>query len=643
MVVPLAPLVAAALILFFGNRLPKSGACLAFSGTGVALAALLALHQSGVVAQAPWIAFRDFTITVGLRLDPLAWFVAVLVASIATIVNAYAAEFMQSEPDGKPRFYALMALFAGAMLTVVLADSLVLLFAAWEMMGVTSWGLIAFWYREEKPRRAAQMAFLVTRVGDVGLLLGWLLILIALGHTDIDQFLAAVRGGGFAPGALTLISLFLFMGAIGKSAQLPLTAWLPEAMAGPTPVSALIHSATMVAAGVYLVLRFYPLFQAAPHALTVVLLVGTVTAFVAALTASSQMDLKRILAWSTVSQLGEMMMGLGLGGPAGTLLLLAAQAIFKSGLFLAAGAVERATGAHRLNEMGGLGRRLLWAEVAFAACALALAGFPLFSGFWSGERILAAASQAGFSWAVLFVALIFLDAVYISRAAVGVFLSWPGHRSPEIQKTGPLVRSTMAMLGAAAVIGGFWLKSAVEVAAPQQHSGPESGWEWTILAIAASLVGLSFGAWRVMTCGPIAAFGNFPDAFASALYTATTAPARVLLAAAQSRLLPERALDQFTRGAGLLTSRVADGVEKFEITVLDYFAHIVGLIANRGADGIEVVETSGFDRGTCELAATIWKSGGRMRLLQTGKIYMYTGGVFAWVVLMMVVFAAIWH
>lgn len=614
-IVPIAPLAAAALNLFFGDRLPKRGAWMTVAGTLVALVALLLLPSSGVAAGMPWITLNGFEIGVGLRLDRLAWFMAVLVASIASIVNVYAAEFMESESEGRPRFYGLMALFASAMLTVVLADSLVLLFAAWEIMGVTSWGLISFWYCEEKPRRAAQMAFLVTRVGDVGFLLGWLLVLVTFGTTSIDEFLSATQAGTSTPGGLTLIALLLFAAAIGKSAQLPLTAWLPEAMVGPTPVSALIHSATMVAAGVYLVLRFYPLFQVASHALTVVLWVGTVTAVFAAFTASAQMDLKRILAWSTVSQLGQMMIALGLLGPAGALLLLAVHAVFKSGLFLAAGAVERAADAHTLLEMGGLAGSLPWIAAPFGACALALTGFPPFSGFWSGEKILAAASHSGLGWAMLLITLIFLDGVYISRAAAGVFLFWPGHRQLELKRIGLLLISTTLLLGAGALIVGLWLKSAVEGVAPRQFA-TEPGWGWTISAIISSILGLTYGTWRVLASGPVAAFGDFPDVLASGLYRATTAAARAVLAIG-SHHWPERALDNAARG--------------------------IAVIANQAARGVEAIETGGFDRGAAELASGIWKSGGRVRLLETGKLYIYTGGVFAWVILMILVFAAIWH
>jgi NADH-quinone oxidoreductase subunit L len=275
--VPVLPLLAAPLSLLFGWRLPWRGGELVVGMTVLALAALLLLEGQHQTLQTSWFESGGFRLTVGLDLSGLTWFAATVVAGVSLLIGIYSLGYMASEHD-RPRFFAELALFIGAMLTLVLASSLILLFAAWEAVGIASYLLIGFRQEPEAARPAAAKAFLMTRLGDLGLLMGWLLVLLALRTTDIAALLAAVSQGAISPGMLTAIGLLLFLGAIGKSAQLPLTAWLPDAMVAPTPVSALIHSATMVAAGVYLLLRLYPLFAAAPGVLHVVFWVGAATA-----------------------------------------------------------------------------------------------------------------------------------------------------------------------------------------------------------------------------------------------------------------------------------------------------------------------------------------------------------------------------
>ena len=325
--VPFIPLLAAFVILFFGAKLPLKGAWLSAGASGLSLLLVLILTGQNITMSEVWLETGPFTLTVGLTLDPLSYLLALIVSSVSFLVGVYAVGYMADE-RGKPRFFALMSFFVGAMLTLILGNSFLLLFAAWEGVGLASYGLIGFWYTQEDARRAACKAFLMTRLGDLGLLLGWLWLWLELGTTDIPTVLSTI--GTLPDALLTAIALLLLLGALGKSAQLPLTAWLPDAMAGPTPVSALIHSATMVAAGVYLLLRLFPLFEAAPGALTVILTLGALTALFAALVATAQSDLKRVLAWSTVSQLGEMMLALGLGGAGAAAFHLSMHAFFKS-------------------------------------------------------------------------------------------------------------------------------------------------------------------------------------------------------------------------------------------------------------------------------------------------------------------------
>ena len=423
--IPLLPLLAAMAALCVGRRVPWGGG--EFVVIAVALSLILLIfNPDGANLSATWFESGGFRLTIGLEVTRLTWFVAMIVASTALGVGIYSLGYMAERPD-RPRFFAELGLFVGAMLTLVLSSSLVLLFAAWELVGLASYLLISFDYAKAGAPQAAAKAFLMTRIGDVGLLLGWLLALATIGTTDIDALIGAIGTDRIDSYAITVIAFLVLAGAIGKSAQLPLTGWLPDAMIGPTPVSALLHSATMVAAGVFLVLRLYPLFEAAPAALVALFWIGAATALVAGLIATAEVDLKRILAWSTASQLGEMMIALGLAGPLAASFHLAAHAAFKSTLFLAAGAVQEETGTRALDRLGGLIRAMPFTGAVFLVGALALAGVPPLSGFWSEETILAAAAQSGVATAFLIIALVLLAGIYVGRATTATFF---GGRRP---------------------------------------------------------------------------------------------------------------------------------------------------------------------------------------------------------------------
>ncbi|WP_373321705.1 NADH-quinone oxidoreductase subunit 5 family protein [Micromonospora okii] len=335
--------------------------------------------------------------TLGVRLDGAAALVAVAVAAVALAVQVYSVGYLRPDPHAAaeidhryPPYAAQISLFTAAMLLVVVAGDLVMLLVGWEVMGVCSYLLIAHDRRLPGAPAAAMKAFLVTRVGDVGFLLGIALLGVSAGSFRIADVLAHDHSAG----TLTAACLLLLAGVAGKSAQFPLHTWLPDAMAGPTPVSALIHAATMVAAGVYAVTRLYPLFERAPVALAVLGAMGAVTLLLGALAATAQDDLKRVLAWSTVSQIGYMTGALAVGAPAAALFHLLAHAAFKALLFLAAGAVIHALGTASMSRMGGLRAAMpvtFWCTVIGLG---ALAGLPPLSGFWSKEGVLAAAEAA---------------------------------------------------------------------------------------------------------------------------------------------------------------------------------------------------------------------------------------------------------
>ena len=389
-----------------------------------------------------WLAIGETSITWGVTVDRLSVTMLGLVTFVALLVQLYSVSYMK----GDPRFgwyFAAHALFAAAMLALVLADNLVFLYVAWELVGLGSFLLIGFWYERRSAAEAAKKAFITTRIGDVGLLIGIILLYRATGSFEISTIFHVAQQGGIEQGTLTVSMALIFLGAMGKSAQFPFHVWLPDAMEGPTPVSALIHAATMVAAGVYLVARLMPLFELAPLVLQGVAVVGLVTFLFAGSLALVMTDLKRVLAYSTVSHLGLMMLSLGALGVAAAMLHLVAHGVSKALLFLGAGSVTHGTGKTDIREMGGLFRAMPITAITFVIGAASLAGLVPLSGFFSKDEIMLAVLEHRHP--VLLVAALagsVLSAVYMARLALVVcFGSNRGeeaHESPWLM-TLPLV------------------------------------------------------------------------------------------------------------------------------------------------------------------------------------------------------------
>jgi NADH-quinone oxidoreductase subunit L len=414
--------------------LPRSQARLAGHITAAAVGAslLLSLWVLDSVIQTDgarldfatheWLALGPLRINVGLNVDGLTAVMLLVVTAVSFLVQVYSQGYMAGD-GGYWRYFAYMSLFTMSMLGLVLADNLVLIYVFWEMVGLCSYLLIGFWFHKPEAAAAAKKAFLVTRLGDIGFLLAILLIFAKLETFDVVEIQELALGGALTSTVVTLFALGVFAGAAGKSAQAPLHVWLPDAMEGPTPVSALIHAATMVAAGVYLVARLFPVFHAAPDAMTVVGAVGGVTAIGAALIGLVMTDIKRVLAYSTISQLGYMMLALGVGAYVAAIFHLFTHAFFKALLFLGSGSVNHATNTFDMRLMGGLRRTMPITFVTFLIGSLSLAGvFPL-AGFWSKDEILSDA------WAhekyLFFIALgtAGLTAFYMFRA---IFMTFAG-------------------------------------------------------------------------------------------------------------------------------------------------------------------------------------------------------------------------
>jgi NADH-quinone oxidoreductase subunit L len=482
--IPVLPLAAAGITVFCGRRHGRLAAWLAVGSMALALVlsvwALFATFQAGVgegpfreVRQVGWLAMGESTLALGWVLDPLGAGMLVMVSFVGLLIFIYSMGYMAAD-ENFGRFFCFLSLFAAAMLGLVLSNHLLLLFMCWELVGLASYLLIGFWYQKPSAAAAARKAFLTTRVGDLGLFLGLLWLYAETGtllfydggsgcleHSALTGLVTGTVLGGMA--VSTAIALLIFCGAIGKSGQVPLHVWLPDAMEGPTPVSALIHAATMVAAGVFLVARVYPLMsvtvsgEGVSGALVVVTWVGAITALFAALIAVAQTDIKRILAYSTVSQLGFMMLGLGVGGVAVGMFHLITHAFFKALLFLGAGSVIH--GCHEeqdIRRMGGLYRHMPLTFATYGAGMLALAGVPLFAGFWSKDEILHAAHGWPVSHVPFYLGLAgaLLTAFYMTRQVCYVFLgSYRGKGRPH--ESQPILTVPLVVLACFAVLLGF--------------------------------------------------------------------------------------------------------------------------------------------------------------------------------------------
>ncbi|MBP1660322.1 MAG: NADH-quinone oxidoreductase subunit 12, partial [Candidatus Aminicenantes bacterium] len=400
-----------------------------------------------------------FRLDLAFRYDSLAAVMTLVVTGVGLLIHIYSLGYMARDRS-YARFFAYLNLFTGAMLVLVLGANLGVMFIGWEGVGLCSYLLIGFWFTKDSAADAGKKAFITNRIGDLGFLLGTGLLVYALGTVDIAGISAAVEGGALPRGMATAAALLLFLGATGKSAQIPLYTWLPDAMEGPTPVSALIHAATMVTAGVYMVARLHVLFSFSGAALVVVGLAGAFTAVYAATMAMVQTDIKRVLAYSTISQIGYMFIGLGVGAYAAGVFHLMTHAFFKSLLFLAAGSVIHAlSGEQDMRRMGGLKTRIPRTFRVFLVGALAISGIPGLSGFFSKDEILAAAFASGhyLVWG-LGLAGAAMTAFYMFRLIFLTFYGgarFSGETAHHVHESPPVMLVPLEILAVLAVVGGY--------------------------------------------------------------------------------------------------------------------------------------------------------------------------------------------
>ncbi len=561
--IPALPLAGAIINAIFSRKLPRAVvsliACasvgLSFNISILAFVAFLNADEHARVASQiiySFVSVGDLKVDIAFLLDPLSTLMLLVVTGVGFLIHIYSIGYMAAErDDGYGRFFTYLNLFIFSMLVLVLANNYLLMYVGWELVGLCSYLLISFWFHKPPAAAAGKKAFITTRIGDFGFGLGVILIFLTFGTLEYAKV--------FADAAqlnnqllITIITLLLFAGAIGKSAQIPLHVWLPDAMEGPTPVSALIHAATMVTAGVYMVARSHALFALAPFTSELVAIIGALTALLAATIALTQVDLKRVLAYSTISQLGYMFLGVGIGAYGAGIFHLMTHAFFKALLFLGAGSVMHAMrDVIDMRYLGGLRDKLRWTYATFVLGALALAGFPLFAGFFSKDEILASAFESGhyFLWGIGLLTA-GLTAFYIFRA---VFLTFHGaprwaesstkvpmkmrddidaphsaaaashfpHESPFVMIAPLVLLAILSIIGGFVglprVIGNNWLEQFFAPVFGESHAAIAPALEWLLIAasVAAGLIGIGVAYWFYIARPEIPArfAARFPRAY----------------------------------------------------------------------------------------------------------------------------------
>ncbi|MGY1794876.1 NADH-quinone oxidoreductase subunit L [Geodermatophilus sp. SYSU D00525] len=604
------PLLGAAVLLLGGRRTDRWGHLL---GAATVLAAfvvalLCTVQLAGLEDRAvdvdlfTFLSVGSLDVQAGLLVDPLSATFMLLITGVGGLIHVYSVGYMAHDPRRR-RFFAYLNLFVAAMLLLVLGDNYVALYVGWEGVGLASYLLIAFWHERPAAATAAKKAFVMNRVGDVGLALAIFVMFAQLGTVSYEGVFGGV--GALAGGTVTALGLLLLLGACGKSGQFPLQAWLPDAMEGPTPVSALIHAATMVTAGVYLIARSAPIYDLTPTARAVVLAVGAITLLYGAIVGCAYDDIKKVLAYSTVSQIGYMFLAVGLGpvGYAAGIAHLLTHGFFKAGLFLGAGSVMHAMGDQvDMRRFGGLARKLPVTFATFGLGYLALIGFPFLSGYWTKDAIIEAALDRGDGWGWLLGAVAVvgagLTAFYMTRLVLMTFLGRPRWTAGQHPHEAPTVMTApMVLLAVGSVAAGFLL---VQVFPLDEWLAPVFGEpEEAAHVVAPAVVGVVVTA--VMLVGVLAAW-----LFVGRREVPEVAPVRVspVVRAARRSLYADTVNESLFMRPGQWLTRALVWVD------------------NRGVDG-----------AVNGLAATLGGSSSRLGRAQTGFVRSYALGMLGGAVL----------
>jgi NADH-quinone oxidoreductase subunit L len=659
LLIPLLPFVGFLLSASFGRRIGKAAAgavacgamLVSFLVSLVAVWRLVGLppESRAIVNQVfTWISSGDFTAAFTLRLDPLASVMILVITGIGSLIHVYSTAYMHKESDAEyARYFSYLNLFAAFMLVLVLGANFLVMFVGWEGVGLCSYLLVGFWYQKKSAADAGKKAFIVNRIGDFGFVLGVLLLFVRFGTIDFQEVAraAAAIGPEAAFGTVSWITLLLFVGATGKSAQIPLYIWLPDAMEGPTPVSALIHAATMVTAGVYMIGRNAVLFSHAPHTLAIVAVIGAATALMAGTIGLVQNDIKRVLAYSTVSQLGYMFLAMGVGAYSAGVFHLYTHAFFKALLFLGSGAVIHAlAGEQDLRRMGGLKKDLPITYWTFLAGALAIAGVPGLAGFFSKDEILSRTFSSGhlLLWVVGLLTSL-LTAIYMFRV---VFLTFhgerrahaaPSHAAPHDASSHPEEEEPVAPAAPPH-------QAAPHLAAHDAHlhdAPPAMALALIVLAIGSIVAGyaglpsiLGGGDWFARYLAPSFGAAAVDEVVEHGLEgTLMLVSIAVALAgigiAAYFFLKNRRAADELAdRFAGVRTLLL----NKYYVDEI-YEATIVQPIRIVSEEGLwKFVDVKVIDAAVNGVGQTVAASSERVRRLQTGSVRAYAASVFFGVV-----------
>ena len=636
--VPMVPFLSGVLTFLFGKRTPGKGSVYGIVAVFVSLVLSLGVlwnfvqGNGGGERSVEWFTIGPLHVEAGTFVDGLTAIMLVVVTVISLMVHIYSLGYMHGD-ERYTWFYVVLSLFTGAMLVVVVANNVIELLIGWEIMGVCSYLLIGHWWEEHENSSAAIKAFITTRIGDVPMMFGFFMLIAATGFTSANIQTAGERvaDGGFSPLFVSIAAILLFGGTVGKSAQFPLHVWLPDAMAGPTPVSALIHAATMVAAGVYLVGRLFQIFiHADPWVLTTVSIVAAITMLGAALLAIVQDDIKRVLAYSTLSQLAYMVAGLSLGeaGLTAGFFHLFTHAFFKALLFLGAGSVIHAVHSNNMSEMGGLKKPMPITFWTMLIGSLALAGVIPLAGFWSKDELLVVANEAGKTWLfwILLVTAL-LTAYYTTRMVVRTFLgSYRGHghahESPP-SMTGPLV------FLAACTVGVGWL------GAPLVVDAPFAKWVFFEHPHVAEFV-----LWIAGASSVVALIGIALGWFAYRDADTVADPMQPRLGPVWSVLQHRYYIDDFYMAAIVrpVRDRLSAAVDWIDQNVIDGVVNGVGALTRGLAMIVAWVDRNVVDGFVNGVGGAAGQTGGLLKYLQSGNAQWYAVVLFVGVIAITIVF-----
>jgi NADH-quinone oxidoreductase subunit L len=664
-IIPLLPAAGFVVVLLFGKRLPRKGAELAVATVGASFVlscivavqwiqrvddhtgkaaiggfgrALLPTQEGGITAvdrSFTWWQNANVRFGVGIHIDGLAVMMLFMVTLVSFLVHVYSTRYMRGDRR-YTHYFALLNLFTASMLLLVVADNTLELLVAWELVGVCSFVLIGHWWEEKPNSDAAVKAFLTTRTGDVGLMIGVIVLFFAAGTFNIAVINAKALNGGIGHTLLVVSAACLLIGIIGKSGQFPLHTWLPDAMAGPTPVSALIHAATMVVAGVYLGARLYPVFfrgfSIGAGGLNAMALIGGITIIIGAVLAFVQRDIKKVLAYSTISQLGYMVMALGVGAWVAAIFHLFTHAFFKSLLFLGAGSVSESGSHHSFDmkgDMGGLRKYMPITFTTFVIGSLALAGiFPL-AGFWSKDEILVTAGQTGYT-AFLYVGLVgaFLTAAYMTRTVYLTFFGeFRGHGEPH--ESPPTLTVPLIVLAVASVGAGFlnaeplgiekfrdWFEAGVSLPALQH---PDFDTVKAVISVTIAVIGIGIAAYLWFQREELGPFRGL---------TRRNAAARAGYRFLENKYYLDDLYENVIVGG--IKGPVAQASYWVNQHVIDGVVNAIGRgTAVAARETYDVIDQKVVDGAVNGLAETTGETGGLLRYVQSGRVQRYALTLFA--------------